>query len=84
MSTATTDAATIEADRYLKEVAPHLAALPAQERADLLDDLAQHLREIAAEPGPPLTERIGSPEAYAAELLASAVWRAPALPDRRC
>lgn len=69
---ATSDTATIEAERYLKEVAPHLAALPAEERADLLDDLAQHLREIAAEPGPPLGERLGSPEAYAAELLASA------------
>ena len=72
MTTATSDTATQEAERYLKEVAPHLAALPAEERADLLDDLAQHLREIAAEPGPPLAERLGSPEAYAAELLASA------------
>ena len=69
---ATSDTATVEADQYLKEVAPYLAALPAEERADLLDDLAQHLREIAAEPGPPLWERLGSPEAYAAELLASA------------
>lgn len=72
MSTTTSDTATIEADRYLKDVARHLAALPAEERADLLDDLAEHLREIAAEPGPPLTERLGSPESYAAELLASA------------
>lgn len=72
MSTATSDTATRDAERYLKDVAPHLAALPAEERADLLDDLAQHLREIAAEPGPTLSERLGSPEAYAAELLASA------------
>ena len=71
MTTATSDA-TLDAERYLKEVAPHLGGLPAEERADLLDDLAQHLREIAAEPGPPLAERLGSPEAYAAELLASA------------
>lgn len=71
MST-TTDTATLDAERYLKDVAPHLAALPADERADLLDDLAQHLREIAAEEGPPLAERLGPPEAYAAELLASA------------
>ena len=69
---ATGDTATLDADRYLKDVAPHLAALPAEERADLLDDLAQHLREIAAEEGPPLAERLGPPEAYAAELLASA------------
>lgn len=71
-STATSDPATLDAERYLKDVAPHLAALPAEERADLLDDLAQHLREIAAEEGPPLAERLGPPEAYAAELLASA------------
>lgn len=72
MSTAISDTATRDAERYLKDVAPHLAALPAEERADLLDDLAQHLREIAAEEGPPLAERLGPPEAYAAELLASA------------
>lgn len=70
--TATSETVNTDADRYLKEVAPHLADLPAEERADLLEDLAQHLREIAAEPGPPLNERLGSPEAYAAELLASA------------
>ena len=72
MSTAISDPATLDAERYLKDVAPHLGALPADERADLLDDLAQHLREIAAEEGPPLAERLGPPEAYAAELLASA------------
>ena len=60
---ATSQTATLAADRYLKDVAPYLAALPAEERADLLEDLAQHLREIAAEPGPPLNERLGSPEA---------------------
>lgn len=72
MSPTITDTATQDAERYLKDVAPHLAALPAEERADLLDDLAQHLQEIAAEEGPPLAERLGPPEAYAAELLASA------------
>jgi hypothetical protein len=61
-----------EADRYLKEMVPYLSAVPADERADLLEDLAQHLREIAAEPGAPLADRLGSPEEYAAELLASA------------
>jgi hypothetical protein len=72
VSTATSDTASRDAERYLKDVAPHLAALPADERADLLEDLAQHLQEIAAEDGPPLAERLGPPEAYAAELLASA------------
>ncbi|HEV3365737.1 MAG TPA: hypothetical protein VG795_16665 [Acidimicrobiia bacterium] len=70
--TSATSTATPEVDRYLKAVAPHLAALPAEERAELLDDLAQHLTEVAAEPGPPLDERLGPPAAYAAELLASA------------
>lgn len=79
---ATSETATTDAHRYLKEVAPHLAALPAEERADLLDDLAQHLREIAAEPGPPLAERLGAPEAYAAELLASAGVAAESRPHR--
>ena len=68
-----TTATISDADRYLKEVAPHLAALPPDERADLLEDLALHLQEVAAEPGPPLEERLGPPAAYAAELLATAV-----------
>lgn len=71
MTTATTETA-LDAERYLKEVTPHLAALPEEERTELLEDLAQHLREIAAEDGPPLRERLGPPAAYAAELLASA------------
>ena len=82
MSTATSDMVNADVDRYLKEVAPHLGALPPEERADLLDDLAQHLREIAAEPGPPLAERLGSPETYAAELLASAGVAPSAHPPR--
>jgi hypothetical protein len=72
MSTTMPDTTGLDADRYLKEVAPYLGAVSAEERAELLEDLAEHLREIAAEPGPPLAERLGSPEAYAAELLASA------------
>lgn len=72
MSTTLPDMTTLDVDRYLKEVAPHLASLSIDERTELLDDLAQHLREIAAEPGPPLAERLGSPQAYAVELLASA------------
>lgn len=71
MTTATSETA-LDADRYLKEVAPHLEALPEEERVELLEDLAQHLREIAAEEGGPLRERLGPPGAYAAELLATA------------
>jgi hypothetical protein len=67
--------ATDEVDRYVADVAVHLrraAGLGDDERAELLDDLQQHLREVAAEPGPPLHERLGRPEDYAAELLGSA------------
>ena len=71
MTTATSEAIS-DADRYLKEVTPYLAGLPAEERADLLEDLALHLHEVAAEPGPPLEERLGPPAAYAAELLTTA------------
>jgi hypothetical protein len=39
---------------------------------DLLEDLEQHLVEVAAEAGEPLTDRLGAPESYAAELRASA------------
>jgi uncharacterized membrane protein len=80
VSTTTPEMTSVEADAYLKEVAPYLAAVPAEERAELLDDLAEHLREIAAEPGPPLVERLGTPTAYAAELLASAGVTATAAP----
>lgn len=62
MTTVTGEAAT-EAERYLKEVARHLGGLGTEEQADLLEDLNQHLLEIAAEAGPPLRERLGSPEA---------------------
>jgi hypothetical protein len=44
----------------------------------LLEDLEDHLSEVAAEAGGPLSERLGRPEAYAAELRASAGLPAPA------
>jgi hypothetical protein len=72
--TTTTGPATVsnaEAGRYLTAVESRLAALPAGERAELLEDLANHLEELSAEEGSSLTERIGSPEAYAADLLGS-------------
>jgi hypothetical protein len=61
-----------EIDRYVAEVAAHLGALPEAERADLLDDLREHLAEVAAEGEGPLATRLGPPADYAAELLASA------------
>ncbi|HEV7886494.1 MAG TPA: hypothetical protein VGO92_02980 [Acidimicrobiales bacterium] len=60
-----------EVSRYVADVAAHLGGLDPDERAELLDDLQQHLLEVAAEPGPPLHERLGPPADYAAELLGS-------------
>ena len=61
-----------EIDRYVAEVAGHLGGLPEGERAELLDDLRQHLIEVAAEDDTSLEVRLGPPERYAAELLATA------------
>jgi hypothetical protein len=57
---------------YTARVADHLDDLPEAERRDLLEDLEQHLLEVAAEADGDLIERLGPPEAYAAELRASA------------
>ena len=82
--TTATDTTNPEVAVYLEEVAARLGGLAEAERTDLLDDLAQHLAEVMAEPGPPLRERVGPPDAYAAELLASAgVADAPARALRR-
>ena len=70
--TTTTESRADEVAAYLEEVSSRLAGLPEPERTELLDDLAHHLAEVMAEPGPPLAERVGPPAAYAAELLASA------------
>jgi hypothetical protein len=67
-----TSATAAATDAYLAAVAAALAGVPDPERQDLLDDLADHLAELAAEDGPDLTERLGPPERYAAELVASA------------
>lgn len=70
-------AARSEAEDYLARVRAALADLEDDERDDLLDDLAVHLHEVAAEPGGTLRERLGEPGRYAAELRASA-----GLPER--
>ena len=57
---------------YLDAAAIHLADLPPGERAELLEDLAAHLAEIAADEGPAFATRLGSPDQYAAEFRASA------------
>ncbi len=57
---------------YLEAASVHLADLPPGERAELLEDLAAHLAEIAADEGPAFAARLGSPDQYAAEFRASA------------
>lgn len=61
-----------EAERYLEAVRAHLGGSQSPEVAELLDDLQQHLIEVAAEHDGPLTDRLGTPERYAEELRASA------------
>ncbi len=61
-------------------MAAHLASLrrlAETDRAELLDDLTQHLSEVAAEEGPPLDVRLGPPAAYSEELLAAAGLQSP-------
>lgn len=71
MTTSTTSRSR-ESQAYLDGVAAALADLPEDDRADLLDELATHLDEIAAEGTSPLESRLGTPADYAAELRASA------------
>lgn len=61
-----------QVDRYLAAVQTHLSDLPAEDREDLVEDLEQHLREVAAEEDGDLEARLGPPDRYAAELRASA------------
>lgn len=62
---------------YAAAVRDALGDLPARDRDELLEDLDEHLAEVAAESGESLEERLGSPEAYAAELRAAYGGRAP-------
>jgi hypothetical protein len=57
---------------YLDALEAQLEDLPPDERQEVLDDLQAHLAEVAAESDEPLDRRLGSPDAYAAELRASA------------
>jgi hypothetical protein len=64
--------ASIEVRDYLAAVSRELADLPAAERDDLLEDLDSHLHEVIADGEGSLEQRLGPPEAYAAELRTSA------------
>lgn len=57
---------------YAARVRAALADLPPAHRDELTEDLPEHLAEVAAEAGGTLVERLGEPEAYAAELRAAA------------
>ncbi len=57
---------------YLAAAAEQLADLPPGERAELLEDLADHLAEIAADEGAAFDTRLGAPAEYAADFRASA------------
>src|SRR5262245_35034738 len=65
---------------YLDRVRLALADLPPDVRDELLEDLPDHLAEVLAEDAGTLTERLGEPEAYAAELRAAAGVGAAAAP----
>lgn len=79
MSTPTTD----EVTAYVDGVREALRDLPDGTRNELLDDLPEHLAEVLAEGEGTLTQRLGSPQAYAAELRAAAgiVGGSPAAPE---
>ena len=54
--------------RYAAAVRAALASLPDAERESLLEDLENHLAEVATESDQSLEERLGRPASYAAEL----------------
>jgi hypothetical protein len=56
---------------YAASVRAALSDLPADQAEVLLEDLEDHLREVATEAGGPLAERLGPPEQYAQELRAA-------------
>jgi hypothetical protein len=73
---------TTEQDAYLDAIRRALADLDPATRDELLEDLPEHLAEVAAEGEGPLAERLGPPEAYAAELRAAAGIAEPVSPAR--
>jgi hypothetical protein len=61
-----------EITAYVEGVRRALAGLSETTRDELLEDLPEHLAEVRAEGTGTLVDRLGTPEAYAAELRASA------------
>lgn len=71
MNASTAPSRAAEVERYIAGVSAALADLPDSVRQELLEDLPDHLAEIAADDPAALDDRLGSPEAYAAELRAA-------------
>ena len=57
-----------EVAAYARRVRQALADVPAARLEELLEDLEEHLVEVASETPGPLADRLGPPEDYAAEL----------------
>ncbi|SCE73085.1 HAAS signaling domain-containing protein [Micromonospora mirobrigensis] len=68
---------------YVDRVRAALADLPPAVRDELTEDLPEHLTEVAAEADGSLVDRLGEPEAYAAELRVAAGAAGPATGGRR-
>jgi len=69
----TTTSSFSEVDAYLDEVRARLSDLPLEERAELLDDITTHVRDVADEHGADqVRAKLGPPEQFADELRASA------------
>ena len=61
-----------EITAYVFAVRAALGDLPEAQRDELLEDLTEHLTEVMADGEGSLVDRLGSPEAYAAELRGTA------------
>jgi hypothetical protein len=69
-------------DRFLSRMRAALSDLPQAEVDELLEDTEEHVRELATEHGEDQLEpRLGSPEAYAAELRSAAGYPPPPQPE---
>jgi hypothetical protein len=76
------------ASDYLAAVGHDLAGLPEADRQDILEEVAEHLADVAAELGPEadaraLEARLGPAGTYAAELRSAAGYDAPPRAPRR-
>ena len=65
------DALLLDVETYAAAVRGALADLPSAEQTLMLEDLDEHLAEVASEGDGWLIEKLGPPEAYAAELRAA-------------